>query len=290
VQHFAPLEGILRGVKSMPKQSQIEVQGVPISVLHLNGKHFLSLTNMIKAKNGEYFVADWLRNRNTIEFLGIWERIHNETFNYGEFDVIKSQVGLNRFRISAKEWILRTNAIGLRATAGRYGGTFAHQDIAFEFGMWISPEFKIYLIKEFQRLKQQESEQESFKWSVNRTLSKLNYHIHTDAIKAFIIPSIVTPAQIANTYATEADLLNVALFGHTAKQWRSVHPKSSGNIRDQASIEQLLVLSNLESMNAEFIRMRMPQSERILRLNEIAIYQMRILALHNQTKSFNSLK
>ena len=274
----------------MVKQSQIEVQGIPISVLLLNGKHFFSLTNMIKAKNGDYFVADWLRNRNTIEFLGIWERIHNENFNYGEFDVIKSQVGLNRFRISAKEWILRTNAIGMRATAGRYGGTFAHQDIAFEFGMWISPEFKIYLIKEFQRLKLQESNQASSNWNVNRALSKINYHIHTDAIKTFIIPSVITPAQIANTYATEADLLNVALFGQTAKQWRSFHPKSSGNIRDQASIEQLLILSNLESMNAEFIRMRMPQSERILRLNEIAIYQMKILVLHNQTKSFNSLK
>jgi hypothetical protein len=236
---------------------------------------------MLKAKDGDFFIADWLRNRNTIEFLGIWERVHNSDFNYGEFAIIKSQAGLNSYKISVKDWVEKTNAIGLKATPGRYGGTFAHPDIAFEFGMWISPEFKIYLIKEFRRLKEDENRRLSLAWSLNRTLSKLNYRIHTDAVKAYLIPPEVTPLQAAITYATEADLLNVALFGHTARQWRDANPRLEGNVRDYASIEQLLVLANMEGVNAEFIHMGLPQNERLKRLNQIAIRQMQILTSSN---------
>jgi hypothetical protein len=236
---------------------------------------------MVKAKDGEFFISDWLRNRNTIEFLGIWETVYNAAFNHGEFAVIKNQAGLNSYKLSVKEWTQKTHAIGLQATAGRYGGTYAHKDIAFEFGMWISAEFKIYLIKEFQRLKEDENQRLSLAWNLNRTLSKLNYRIHTDAVKTHLIPPEVTPAQAAITYATEADLLNVALFGHTAKQWRTANPKLEGNVRDFASIEQLLVLANMEGMNAEFIHMRLPQGERLKRLNQIAIRQMQVLTSAN---------
>jgi hypothetical protein len=226
---------------------------------------------MLKAKDGDFFIADWLRNRNTVEFLGIWESVYNPKFNYGEFATIRSQAGLNSYKIN------KTHAIGLKAAAGRYGGTYAHKDIAFEFGMWISPEFKIYLIKEFQRLKEDENSRLSLAWNLNRTLSKLNYRIHTDAIKAHLIPAAVTPAQAAVTYANEADMLNVALFGKTAKQWRDANSKLEGNMREYATIEQLLVLANIESMNAEFIHMRLPQGDRLQRLNQIAIRQMQVL-------------
>jgi hypothetical protein len=232
---------------------------------------------MLRAKDGEFFISDWLRNRNTVEFLGIWESVFNPDFNYGEFAIIKSQAGLNSYKISVKEWVEKTNAIGLKATAGRYGGTFAHPDIAFEFGMWISPEFKIYLVKEFQRLKDDENRRLFLAWNLNRTLTKLNYRIHTDAVKAHLIPPEVTAAQAAITYANEADLLNVALFGQTAKQWRDANPKLEGNMRDHATIEQLLVLANIEGMNAEFIHMALPQGERLKRLNQIAIRQMQTL-------------
>jgi len=232
---------------------------------------------MLKAKDGEFFISDWLRNRNTVEFLGIWESVFNPGFNYGEFAAIKSQAGLNSYKISVKEWVEKTNAIGLKATAGRYGGTFAHPDIAFEFGMWISPAFKIYLVKEFRRLKDDENRRLSLAWNLNRTFSKLNYRIHTDAIKAHLIPPEVTPAQAASTYANEADLLNVALFGQTAKQWRDANPKLDGNMRDHATIEQLLVLANIEGMNAEFIHMALTQGDRLKRLNQIAIRQMQVL-------------
>ncbi len=221
-------------------KSSIEVLGSEIAVLSDRSGDYISLTDMLRAKDGDFFVSDWLRNRNTVEFLGIWESVYNPDFNYGEFAVIKSQVGLNSYKISVKEWVEKTKAIGLKATPGRYGGTFAHKDIAFEFGMWISPEFKIYLIKEFQRLKDDESQRLSLAWNLNRTLSKLNYRIHTDAIKANLIPPEITPAQTAITYANEADLLNVALFGQTAKQWRGENPKLDGNMRDHATIEQLL--------------------------------------------------
>jgi hypothetical protein len=266
---------------SKPKKSTIEVQGTAIAVLSYKDEDFISLTDMLKAKDGDFFISDWLRNRNTVEFLGVWESIYNSRFNYGEFAIIKSQAGLNSYKISVKEWVEKTNAIGLKAAAGRYGGTFAHKDIAFEFGMWISAEFKIYLIKEFQRLKEDENRRLSLAWNLNRTLSKLNYRIHTDAVKAHLIPPEVTPAQAAITYASEADLLNVALFGHTARQWRDANPKLEGNVRDYASIEQLLVLANMEGMNAEFIHMGLPQGERLKRLNQIAIRQMQVLTSSN---------
>ena len=266
---------------SKPKQSVIEVHGTAVSVLSGKDGDYISLTDMLQAKDGEFFISDWLRNRNTVEFLGIWESVFNPGFNYGEFAIIKSQAGLNSYKISVKDWVEKTNAIGLKATPGRYGGTFAHPDIAFEFGMWISPEFKIYLVKEFRRLKADENRRLSLAWNLNRTLSKLNYRIHTDAVKAHLIPPEVTPAQAAITYATEADLLNVALFGHTAKQWRDVNPKLEGNVRDYAGVEQLLVLANMEGMNAEFIHMGLSQSERLKRLNQIAIRQMQVLTSSN---------
>jgi hypothetical protein len=259
------------------KKTSIEVQGTEITILSAEDGDYISLTDMLKAKDGEFFISDWLRNRNTVEFLGIWESIYNPAFNSGEFAIIKSLAGLNSYKLSVKEWVEKTGAIGLRASAGRYGGTYAHKDIAFEFGMWISPEFKIYLIKEFQRLKEDESKRLSLAWNMNRTLSKINYHIHTDAIKTHLVPEEVTAVQAAVTYANEADLLNVALFGLTAKQWRTANPDVEGNMRDYATIEQLLVLANMESMNAEFIHMKLSQAERLKRLNETAIRQMRIL-------------
>ncbi len=259
------------------KKTTIKVQGTAITVLSDRDQDYISLTDMLRAKDGDFFISDWLRNRNTLEFLGIWERVHNPGFNYGEFAIIKSQAGLNSYKISVKEWVAKTHAVGLRATAGRYGGTYAHKDIAFEFGMWISPEFKVYLIKEFQRLKEDENRRLSLAWDLNRTLSKLNYRIHTDAIKTHLIPAAVTPAQAAVTYASEADVLNVALFGLTAKQWRDANPSLEGNMREHASIEQLLVLANIESLNAEFIHMDLPQSDRLKRLNDIAIRQMKTL-------------
>ena len=264
---------------SKQKKTVIEVQGAAITILSQDSVDYISLTDMLKAKDGEFFIADWLRNRNTVEFLGIWERLNNPAFNSGEFATIKSMVGLNSYKLSVKEWVEKTKAIGLRATAGRYGGTYAHRDIAFEFGMWISPEFKLYLIKEFDRLKEDESRRLSLTWNLNRTLSKLNYRIHTDAIREYLIPPEVTPAQAAFTYASEADLLNVALFGQTAKQWRDTNPALDGNMRDHASIEHLLVLANIEAMNAEFIHMNLPQGERLTRLNQIAIRQMRTLTV-----------
>ena len=230
---------------------------------------------MIKAKDGDFFVTDWLRNRNTLEFIGIWEKVYNPNFNCGEFAVIKSQAGLNRFKISVKEFVERTNAISLQAKAGRYGGTFAHKDIAFEFAMWISPEFKIYIVKEFQRLK--EEEQRQIGWSAKRELSKINYRIHTDAIKRNIIPEEVTPQQASIIYAHEADVLNVAMFGMTAREWRDANPEKKGNIRDYATINELICLSNMENLNAVFIDQGLPQGERLIKLNRIAIQQMRVL-------------
>jgi hypothetical protein len=272
------------------KSTTIEVHGTTVSILSDRQGDYISLTDMLRAKDGEFFISDWLRNRNTVEFLGIWESIFNPGFNYGEVATLRSQAGLNSYKISVKEWVEKTNAIGLKATAGRYGGTFAHPDIAFEFGMWISPEFKIYLVKEFRRLKEDENRRLSLAWNLNRTLSKLNYRIHTDAIKAHLIPLEVTPAQAAVTYATEADLLNVALFGQTAKQWRDANPKLDGNMRDHATIEQLLVLANIEGMNAEFIHMALPQGDRLKRLNQIAIRQMQTLTAHMATRQLQSPK
>jgi hypothetical protein len=225
-----------------------------------------------------------------VEFLGIWESVFNPGFNYGEFAIIKSQADLNSYKISVKEWVEKTNAIGLKATAGRYGGTFAHPDIAFEFGMWISPEFKIYLVKEFRRLKEDENCRLSLAWNLNRTLSKLNYRIHTDAIRAHLIPPEITPAQAAITYASEADLLNMALFGLTAKEWRDANPTLDGNMRDHATVEQLLVLANIEGMNAEFIHMNLTQVDRLKRLNQIAIRQMQTLTAHMAVRQLGQPK
>ena len=254
---------------------KLEVMGTGITIISFEEEDYISLTDMLKAKDGDFFISDWLRNRNTVEFLGIWERIHNPNFNYGEFAIIKSQAGLNSYKISVKEWVEKTNAIGLRATAGRYGGTYAHKDIAFEFGMWISAEFKIYLIKEFQRLK--EDERKQLGWDIRRNLAKINYRIHTDAIKENLIPAELTKAQINYIYASEADLLNMALFGMTAAQWREAYPDKKGNIRDYADVSQLVCLANLESFNALFIGEGLSAQVRLARLNKIAIQQMKVL-------------
>ena len=268
----------------MSKNKTIIVKGISLSVIKENNEDYISITDMIKAKDGDFFISDWLRNRNTIEFLGIWESVYNPNFNYGEFDIIKSQAGLNSYRLSVKQWVERTKAIGLKATTGRYGGTFAHKDIAFEFGMWISAEFKIYLVKEFQRLKNDENDRLQLEWNLQRTLAKVNYHIHTDAIKENLIPSELSKNQISFVYASEADMLNVALFGMTALEWRTDNPDKEANIRDYADIIQLVVLSNLESINAVLIRQGLSQSERLIQLNKIAITQMTSLVNSNQLK------
>jgi len=258
---------------------KMNVMDTDISVVSLNGDDYLCLTDMIKAKDGDFFVSDWLRNRNTLEYLGIWEQVYNPAFNYGEFATIKNQSGLNRFKISVKEFAERTKSIGLIAKAGRYGGTYAHKDIAFEFAMWISPEFKIYMVKEFQRLKAEEQKQ--LGWSAKRELSKINYRIHTDAIQHNLIPKEVTKAQASIVYAAEADVLNVALFGMTAGQWRETNQNLKGNIRDYATINELICLSNMESINSVLINDGIPQNERLIKLNQIAIQQMLILQGEN---------
>jgi len=268
----------------MAKSKKIQVTGIEITVLQEDDKDFISLTDMVKAKDGDFFISDWLRNRNTVEFLGIWESVYNPNFNYGEFAIIKSQAGLNNYKISVKEWVEKTNAIGIKATAGRYGGTYAHSDIAFEFGMWISAEFKIYLIKEFQRLKEEEYNRQKLDWNLQRTLAKVNYTIHTDAIKERLIPEKLSAQQISLVYASEADLLNMALFGKTAAEWRAENPHAKGNIRDEATLEQLVVLSNLESINAVLIRQGLSQSERLEQLNQIAITQMTSLINNTNLK------
>ena len=230
-------------------KATIEVQGTAITVLNQATNDYISLTDIAKHKEpdrSDHVIQNWMRNRNTIEFLGVWERLNNAVFKPLEFEGFKNRAGLNSFVLTPRQWIDATNAIGLISKSGRYGGTYAHKDIAFEFASWISVEFKLYLIKEFQRLKEDESHRLSLAWNLNRTLSKLNYRIHTDAIKTHLIPATVTPSQASITYANEADMLNVALFGHTAKQWREANPKLEGNMREYATIEQLLVLANIE--------------------------------------------
>jgi hypothetical protein len=262
------------------KNNAITAQGTTVKIKTVGSDDFICLTDIAKSKNSEHpddLIRNWLRNRNTLELLGIWERLHNPAFNPVEFDGIKERAGLNSFTLTPKQWIEQVRAIGIQSKAGRYGGTYAHQDIAFEFASWVSVEFKLYLIKDFQRLKEDENNRLSLSWDLNRTLSKINYRIHTDAIKANLIPAEVSKEQAAFTYASEADLLNVALFGSTAKEWRAANPDLKGNIRDQASIEQLLVLANIESMNAEFIHMKLSASERLMKLNSIAIRQMKSL-------------
>lgn len=262
-------------------EAKITVRGTEITVIQRNDEDYISLTDIAKWRNPEHtddIIRSWLRNRNTLELLGIWEQLHNADFKPVEFDGIKKQAGLNSFTLTPKQWIEKTTAIGIVSRSGRYGGTYAHTDVAFEFASWVSVEFKLYLIKEFQRLKEDENRRLSLAWSLNRTLAKINYRLHTDAIQTHLIPAEVTAKQIVFTYANEADLLNVALFGLTAGEWRKVNPGKDGNMRDHAALEQLLVLANLENMNAEFIHMALPQSDRIRRLNAIAIRQMQILS------------
>jgi hypothetical protein len=256
--------------------AKIEVQGKEITVISTEQQDYISLTDMVRnIENGLSLIEKWLRNKNTIEFLGIWEEIYNPDFNSPEFDGIKNQAGFNRFVLSVKQWVAKTNSKGIMAKAGRYGGTYAHKDIAFEFASWISPQFKLYLIKEFQRLKDQERQQ--LGWDIRRNLTKINYRIHTDAIKENLIPPELSKSQITYIYASEADILNMALFGLTAAQWRETNPDKKGNIRDYADVSQLVCLANLENLNALFIQEGLSQEIRLERLNKIAIQQMRIL-------------
>ena len=268
----------------MAKNKKIEVEGKEITIILDKEQEYISLTDMLKAKDGDFFISDWLRNRNTVEYLGIWESVYNPGFNYGEFAIIKSQAGLNSYKLSVKDWVGKTNAIGLKATVGRYGGTYAHPDIAFEFGMWISPKFKIYLIKEFQRLKSEENDRLKLEWNLQRTLAKVNYQIHTEAIKENLIPKQITKQQAGFVYSSEADLLNVALFGITARIWKENNPNQKGNIRDYATLEQLVVLSNMESINALLIGQGLSQSDRLVQLNKVAITQMKSLLESNSMK------
>jgi hypothetical protein len=272
----------------MPKNKTIQVQNIPIAVSTDGGHDFICLTDMANAKEGESRAADiiknWLRNRYTLEFLGTWEQMHNPDFKVVEFDHFKMQAGLPSFVLSVSEWIEKTNAKGITVKKGKYGGTYAHVDIAFEFGSAISASFKLYLIKEFQRLKEDENNRLQLTWNLHRTLSKINYQIHTDAIKEHIIPDILSKEQAAQLYASEADVLNVALFGKTAKQWQTENPDAEGNMRDQATIEQLLVLANLESLNAEFIKMKLPQTDRLIKLNQTAITQLEAILGRQQIK------
>lgn len=256
--------------------AKIKVNDTEISIISFEEKDYISLTDMVRnIENGLALIEKWLRNKNTIEFMGIWEEMYNPFFNSPEFEGIKNEAGLNRFVMSVKQWISKTNAIGIVAKSGRYGGTYAHKDLAFEFASWVSPQFKLYLIREYQRLK--DEEQKLLGWSAKRELSKINYRIHTDAIRRNIIPEEVTPQQASIIYANEADVLNVAMFGMTAKQWRDANPEKKGNIRDYATINELICLSNMENLNAVFIDQGMPQCERLIKLNRIAIQQMNVL-------------
>ena len=259
--------------------AKITVQNTDISVVKYNEEDYISLTDMAKSQLQEHIIFRWLSLKSTIEYLGEWEMLYNPDFNCTEFGTIKNAAGSNNFVLSVKTWIERTNAIGIRSKAGRYGGTYAHRDIAYHFGMWISPKFQLLLVKEYQRLKAEEHQQ--LGWSAKRELSKINYRIHTDAINQNLIPSEVTPVQANIIYANEADVLNVAMFGMTAKQWREANPELTGNIRDYATINELICLSNMENLNAVFIEQGMPQSKRLVRLNQIAIHQMSILESGN---------
>ena len=256
-------------------KNNLVVKGIKVNYKRINKEDYICLTDMLKAKDGDFFITDWIRNRNTLEYIGVWEKINNSNFNYGEFAIIKNQAGLNNFKISVKELVSKTNAISIYASSGRYGGTYAHKDIAFKFASWISVEFELYLIKEFQRLK--ENEYKSIEWNAKRELAKVNYKMHTSAIQNNLIIPELSKEQIYFTYASEADLLNVALFGITASEWRKENEDKTGNMRDYASVEQLLVLSNMESYNSTLIDDGLSQSERIVKLNNMAKNQMKIL-------------
>ena len=262
----------------MAKKGEITVKDVVIKTMTINGIDYICITDIAKQKNyidPNGVIANWMRNRNTVEFLGIWEKLHNPNFNPLEFEGFRKEAGLNAFTLSPTRWIEATNAIGLCSQAGRYGGTFAQTDIAYEFASWISVEFRLYLVMEFQRLK--ENEQKLLGWTAKRELSKINYRIHTDAIKSHLVPAEVTPLQASIIYAEEADVLNVAMFGMTAKQWRDANPTLKGNIRDYATINELICLSNMENINAVLINEGVSQRERLVKLNQIAIQQMRVL-------------
>ncbi len=255
--------------------SKIKVENAEITVIRQNDDDFISLTDMAKSQFQEHIIFRWLSLKSTIEYLGEWELLYNPNFNYTEFGTIKNMAGSNNFVLSVKTWIEKTNAIGIVSKAGRYGGTYAHRDIAYHFGMWISPRFQLLLVKEYQRLKSEE--QKFLGWSAKRELSKINYRIHTDAIKQNLVPKEITPAQKSFIYADEADMLNVAMFGMTAKEWKEQNPELKGNIRDYATINQLICLSNMENLNAVFINDKLPQNERLEKLNKIAIQQMKVL-------------
>ncbi len=264
----------------MPKNKIINVKGLEITIFNGEQSDYISLTDIARykdAENTDAIVQNWMRNRNTVELLGFWEQLHNVNFKPLEFEGFRKQAGLNSFVLTPKKWIETTNAIGIASKSGRYGGTFAHKDIAFEFASWISIEFKLYIIKEFQRLKDDENDRLQLTWNLQRTLAKINYRIHTDAIKEKLLPPTLPKEKINFVYADEADLLNVALFGITAKQWRDANPKAAANIRDEATIEQLVVLSNLESINAVLIHQNQTQPQRLQQLNTIAITQMKSL-------------
>jgi len=267
--------------------AKIKVQESEVIILKINDVDYISLTDIAKVKTSDPFivVCNWMRNRNTIEYLGIWETLYNPGFKPIEFDRFKKEAGLNAFTMSPQKWIEATSAIGMISKSGRYGGTFAHKDIAFKFAAWISIEFELYFIKEFQRLK--EEEQKQIGWSAKRELAKINYHIHTDAVKQNLLPAELTKEQINYVYANEADVLNVALFGITAKQWRDKNPDLKGNIRDYATINELICLSNMENINAVFINDNLSQKERLLKLNQIAIQQMKILQDSDKRKLIN---
>lgn len=275
----------------MVKNKKVEVIGSDVSFFHEGTEDYISLTDLAKHKNAAHtgvVISHWLSTRYTIEFMGIWERVNNPEFNLTEFSDIRNESGSNGYVLSAKQWIEKTKAIGIISKAGRYGGTYAHKDIAFEFATWISPELKFYLIKEFQRLK--EAEQKQLGWSVKRQLTKINYRIHTDAVKENLIPPELTRQQISLVYASEADLLNMALFGKTAKQWRDENPDKSGNVRDYANVSQLVCLANLETLNAHFIQQALPQDERLRLLNNTAIQQMRLLTEDSHIKKLEGGK
>jgi hypothetical protein len=277
----------------MAKNQKIEVKGNPIAIYKGDNDEYISLTDIARYKdslNTDDIIKNWLRNRNTIELLGFWEQMYNPNFKPVEFDGFRKQAGLNSFVLTPKRWIESTNAIGIISKSGRYGGTFAHKDIAFEFASWISIEFKLYILKEFQRLKEAESNHNQIEWNLQRTLAKVNYKIHTDSIKENLVPQILDKKQTSLVYANEADVLNMALFGMTAKEWRDSNPNEKGNIRDYATIQQLVVLSNLESINAMLIAQEMPQNERLIQLNTIAITQMKSLVDNHHIKKLGNGK
>ena len=254
---------------------KIIVQDSEISIISVQESDFISLTDMAQSQLQEQIIYKWMSLKSTIEYLGEWEMLYNPNFNYTEFGIIRNMAGSNSFVLSVKQWIEKTNAVGILAKTGRYGGTYAHRDIAYHFGMWISPKFQLLLVKEYQRLK--EEEQKQLGWSVKRELAKINYHIHTDAIKENLVPEEIDRYHASLIYANEADVLNVALFGVTAKEWRDANPDLKGNIRDYANINQLICLSNMENLNAVFINKGMPQRDRLIELNKIAIQQMKVL-------------